>query len=321
MTSIEQRAEAVREFNRFYTRRIGALGHSHLGSSFSLTDVRVLYELAHRERPTASEIGDALGLDRGYLSRTLRAFKKRGLITTRTSTTDRRQVLLELSAAGRKAFAPLETKARDVIVDLLRPLGAAEQRQILDAMRTIRAAVDVAPEGADAAAPYLLRPHRPGDMGWIVHRHGVLYNAEYGWDERFEALVARVVADFIEKFDPAHEHCWVAERHGDIVGSIFIVKKSKSVAKLRLLYVEPSARGLGIGGRLVDEVIAFARNAGYKRIILWTQSDLISARKLYKSRGFELTGTEGHEMFGGPMTAETWELDLSSSCERSPLSS
>jgi GNAT superfamily N-acetyltransferase len=219
-------------------------------------------------------------------------------------------VHLELTAAGRKAFAPLDTKARDVIVDLLRPLGVAEQRRILAAMRTIRGALDTSPASADEPAPYQLRSHRPGDMGWIVHRHGVLYNEEYGWDERFEALVARVVAGFIEKFDAAYEHCWVAERHGDIVGSVFVVKKSKTVAKLRLLYVEPSARGLGIGGRLVDEVVAFARKVGYRRITLWTQSDLISARKIYKSRGFEMTGAEGHEMFGSTSTAETWELAL-----------
>ncbi len=308
MASIEQRAEGVRDFNRFYTRRIGALGHSHLGSAFSLTEARVLYELAHRDRPTASEIGESLGLDRGYLSRTLRTFKKRGLISTRPSTTDRRQIHLELTPAGRRAFAPLDAGARDIIVELLEPLGVNEQRNVLDAMRTIRGAFDASDVATEPA--YALRQHRPGDMGWIVHRHGVLYHEEYGWDERFEALVARVVADFVDQFDPSRERCWVAERRGEIVGSVFVAKKSKTVAKLRLLYVEPSSRGLGIGGRLVDEVIAFARSVGYKRIMLWTQSDLTSARKIYKSRGFELTGTEGHELFGSPLTAETWELSL-----------
>src|SRR3954467_14564558 len=191
MASMEQRAEAVRDFNRFYTRRIGALGHNHLGSAFSLTEARVLYELAHRDRPTASEIGESLGLDRGYLSRTLRSFKKRGLVSTRPSTRDRRQIHLELTPAGRRAFAPLDAGAREVIVDLLEPLGAGEQRTVLDAMRTIRGALDTS-SAAGAEPAYELRQHRPGDMGWIVHRHGVLYHEEYGWDERFEALVARV---------------------------------------------------------------------------------------------------------------------------------
>jgi DNA-binding MarR family transcriptional regulator/GNAT superfamily N-acetyltransferase len=296
--------DSVRDFNRFYTRRIGVLGNSHLGSEFSLTDVRVLYELAHRDKPTASEIGDALGLDRGYLSRTLRAFKKRGLIATTTSKTDRRRTHLTLTAAGRKAFAPLDRKARALVAELLDPLSSAEQRRVRGAMDTIRAALgDAVP-----AEPFTLRPHKPGDMGWIIHRHGVLYSQEYGWDARFEALVARVVADFVEKLDVDRERCWIAERRGEIVGSIFVVKKSKTVAKLRLLYVEPSARGLGIGERLVDEVIEFARTAGYRKIILWTQSDLKSARKIYAAKGFRLTGTEGHDLFGSPLTAETWEL-------------
>jgi DNA-binding MarR family transcriptional regulator/GNAT superfamily N-acetyltransferase len=309
MRELDQRAEIVRDFNRFYTRHVGALG-SHLGSEFSLTEARVLYELAHRDQPTASEIGDALGLDRGYLSRTLRAFKRRGLIKTEPSATDRRHTLLSITAAGRKAYAPLNKKARELVASALEPLSDGSQRQVLDAMRTIRAALDESAAARDRAEPYLLRHHRPGDMGWITHRHGVLYAQEYGWDERFEALVARVVADFVDQFDPAYERCWVAERHGEIVGSIFVVKKSKAVAKLRLLYVEPSARGLGIGARLVDEVIRFSRQVGYKKIVLWTQSDLTSARKIYKAKGFEKVAEEGHEMFGTTSIAETWEMTL-----------
>jgi DNA-binding MarR family transcriptional regulator/GNAT superfamily N-acetyltransferase len=300
--------DSIRDFNRFYTRRIGALGSSHLGSPFSLTDVRVLYELANRDRPTASEIGEALGLDRGYLSRTLRAFKKRGLVKTETSPTDRRRAHLVLTAAGRKAFAPLDRKARASVAEVVEPLSPVDQRRLLEAMRTIRSALGDAGSESDRAKPYVLRPHKPGDMGWIVHRHGTLYAEEYGWDERFEALVARVVADFIEKLDAKRERCWIAERDGQIVGSIFLVQKSKTVAKLRLLYVEPSARGLGIGAHLVDAVIAFAREVGYKKIILWTQSNLKSARKIYKAKGFELVGEEGHDMFGSPLVAETWEL-------------
>jgi DNA-binding MarR family transcriptional regulator/GNAT superfamily N-acetyltransferase len=309
MHELDVRAETVRDFNRFYTRHVGALG-SHLGSEFSLTEARVLYELAHRGNPTATEIGDALGLDRGYLSRTLRSFKRRGLVKTIPSTSDRRQTHLAITATGRKAFAPLDKKARALVASVLEPLSDGSQRRVLDAMRTIRAALGDAVSSKERGEPYVIRHHRPGDMGWITHRHGVLYAQEYGWDERFEALVARVVADFIDNFDPARERCWVAERHGEIVGSIFVVKKSKTVAKLRLLYVEPSARGLGIGGRLVDEVIRFSRQVGYKKIMLWTQTDLTAARKIYKSRGFDKTAEEGHEMFGSKSIAETWEIVL-----------
>jgi DNA-binding MarR family transcriptional regulator/GNAT superfamily N-acetyltransferase len=309
MPHIHERAEAVREFNRFYTRRIGALG-GHLGTAFSLTEARVLYELAHREQPTASEIAEALDLDRGYLSRLLRAFKKRGLIQTKVSRDDRRQTLLRITAAGRRAFAPLDSGARAGIVEMLEPLSAAQQQRVLDAMRDIHSAF-----GEPEAAPlsdksYTLRDHRPGDMGWIVHRHGVLYFQEYGWDERFEAIVARVVADFIDNFDPARERCWIAERNGEIVGSIFVVVKTKTVAKLRLLLVEPSARGLGIGSRLVDEVINFARAADFKKIELWTHPELISARKIYKAAGFELISEDTHHLFGKPMLAETWAMKL-----------
>jgi DNA-binding MarR family transcriptional regulator/GNAT superfamily N-acetyltransferase len=309
MPHIHERAEAVRAFNRFYTRRIGALG-GHLGTAFSLTEARVLYELVHRDEPTASEIAEALDLDRGYLSRLLRAFKKRGLIQTKVSPDDRRQTLLRITAAGRRAFAPLDSGARAGIVEMLEPLSAAQQQRVLDAMRDIHSAFGE----PDAASPpdksYTLRDHRPGDMGWIVHRHGVLYFQEYGWDERFEAIVARVVADFIDNFNPDREHCWIAERNGEIVGSIFVVVKSKTVAKLRLLLVEPSARGLGIGSRLVDEVIQFARAADFKKIELWTHPELISARKIYKAAGFELISEDTHHLFGKPMLAETWAMKL-----------
>lgn len=310
MREIEQRAEAVRDFNRFYTRRIGALGEGHLDSPFSLTEVRVLFELANRRDPTASEIAETLGLDRGYLSRTLRSFQKRGLVTTKSGRRDRRRALLRLTPAGKRAFAPLDARAREEIVAMLEPLPAADQQRILDAMRAIRTSLDGRAASADATAPCTLRTHRPGDMGWVVHRHGVLYFQEFGWDERFEAIVAHVAADFIDHFDPARERCWIAERNGEIAGSIFIVAKSKSVAKLRLLLVEPSARGLGIGSRLVDEVVQFARHVGYKKITLWTQRELTSARKIYKAAGFDLVAEETHQLFGQPLTAETWEMRL-----------
>jgi DNA-binding MarR family transcriptional regulator/GNAT superfamily N-acetyltransferase len=312
--AITQRADAVRQFNRFYTRRIGALGNAHLGSEFSLTDMRVLYELAHRDRPTASEIGEALGLDRGYLSRTLRAFQKRGLVQA-THGDDRRRRHLTLTEAGKKAFAPLERGARADVVGMLEPLTDEQQQLVLAAMQTIRESLgdSAAPASTPittGAADYSLRTHRPGDMGMIVHRHGVIYAKEFGYDERFEALVAKVVAGFIENLQPKRERCWIAERDGRFLGSVMVVQKNKSTAKLRLLLVEPDARGIGLGRRLVDEVIRFARRTGYKRLQLWTQSELTAARNIYRAAGFEIVGTEGHESFGKKLNAEVWELAL-----------
>lgn len=308
MQPIEQRANAVRDFNRFYTRRIGALGAGHLGSAFSLTDVRVLYELAHRDTPSASELAQTLDLDKGYLSRTLRRFRRLGLVDSTAHEGDRRRKGLRLTRKGIRAFAPLDKKACDEIVGMLAPLPAGEQRRIVDAMCTIRGSLE--PKAREDRPAYILRPHQPGDMGWVVHRHGALYTQEYGWNDRFEALVARIVAEFLEHFDPARERCWIAERNGEIVGSIFVVAKSKTVAKLRLLLVEPSARGLGIGSRLVHEVVEFARRVGYRKIVLWTQRELTPARRIYKAAGFRLVSTEVHEMFGMPLRAETWEMRL-----------
>lgn len=313
-TPIEQRADDVRQFNRFYTRRIGALGNAHLGSEFSLTEMRVLYELAHRDRPTASEIGDALGLDRGYLSRTLRTFQKRGLVHA-VHGDDRRRRHLTLTDAGKKAFGPLERGARADVVGMLEPLNDEQQHRVLAAMRTIRAslgdpAVAVASATGTAASDFTLRTHRPGDIGMIVHRHGVIYGKEFGYDERFEALVAKVVAGFIENFKPKRERCWIAERDGRFLGSVMVVEKKKSIAQLRLLIVEPDARGMGIGRRLVGEVIRFAKKAGYKRVQLWTQTELTAARNIYRAAGFKIIGTEGHESFGKKLNAEIWELEL-----------
>lgn len=306
----------MRAFNRFYTRRIGALGGGHLGSGFSLTEVRVLYELAHREAPTAGEIAGALGLDKAFMSRMVRAFKARGLLHAAPAADDARRKTLALTAKGRRAFAPLDDGAREEIVRMLQPLGAGQQARLLDAMRVIRETLGDPDAPGDRSQPFVLRQHRPGDMGWVVHRHGVLYAEEYGWDERFEALVAGVVSQFIKSFDPERERCWIAERDGEIVGSIFCVakneprKKNKTTAQLRLLLVEPSARGLGIGARLVDEVIRFARQVGYERLELWTQRNLTSARRIYRAAGFEIEGTEGHEYFGVPLRAESWAMAL-----------
>jgi DNA-binding MarR family transcriptional regulator/GNAT superfamily N-acetyltransferase len=309
MPETDPRAATVREFNRYYTRRIGALG-GHLGSDFSITEARVLYELAHRENPAASEIADDLDLDRGYLSRLLRSFKKRGLISTSVSKDDRRVTHLRLTAAGKRAFAPLDKRADADVTEMLDKLSPTQQQRVVGAMSDIRSLL--APDEKAATSKYTIRSHQPGDMGWITYRHGVLYWKEYGWDERFEAIVARVVADFIDNYDAEREHCWVAERNGEIVGSVFVVSKSKTVAKLRLLLVEPSARGLGIGSRLVDEVIGFARKVGYKRIELWTHPELVSARKIYKAAGFELIAEETHQLFGKPLRAETWAMQLDS---------
>jgi DNA-binding MarR family transcriptional regulator/GNAT superfamily N-acetyltransferase len=309
MRQIDSHADQVREFNRFYTARIGALGDSYGDSNFSLTEVRVLYETAHREDATATEIAGALELDPGYLSRMLASFRKRGLITARPDENDRRHSRLHLTAAGRRAFAPLDRQARDAVVALLQPLGDAERTRVLDAMSTIRRTLD---RETNSAQTYTLREHRPGDIGWIVHRHGALYAEEYGYDERFEALVAEIVARFVQKLDRKRERCWIAERDGQIVGTIFVVAKSKTTAQLRLLLVEPSARGLGLGSRLIDEVVRFSRKAGYKRIDLWTQSELTAARRLYEAAGFVCLSKERHKMFGKPTTAEYWRLELGS---------
>ncbi len=302
------RIAAVRRFNRFYTQHIGILADKILDSPFSLTELRVLYELAHRRAPTASDIGGGLGVDAGYLSRILTRFRARGFVARRRSPADRRRTLLSLTARGRAAFAPLEARQQRQVGDMLARVSEPDQRRLVGAMQTIEQAL-----GSRAGAPgaYVLRPHQPGDMGWVVHRHGRLYAQEYGYDARFEALVARIVADFVDRFDPARERCWIAERDGETVGSVFLVQKSKTVAKLRLLLVEPSARGLGLGARLVHECVRFARQCGYRRITLWTQSELDAARHLYEHAGFRRTAKEKHHSFGKDLVAETWELALS----------
>jgi len=298
---------AVRRFNRFYTRKIGVLQEGHLESPFSLTEVRVLYELAHRDGPTASELARELGLDTGYLSRLVRSFEKRGFVEKRRSTNDARQTHLALTDAGRVAFTALDHRSTDEIAAMVARVSPDDRRRLTDAMRTIERLLG-AP--AEAKQPYLLRTHQPGDIGWVVYRHGVLYAREYGWDERFEALVAQIVAEFVQNFDPRRERCWIAEQDDERVGSVFLVKKSDTVAKLRLLLVEPRARGLGIGHRLVDECIRFARQARYERMTLWTNSVLHAARRIYEAAGFRLVNEEPHEMFGPASVGQNWELEL-----------
>jgi DNA-binding MarR family transcriptional regulator/GNAT superfamily N-acetyltransferase len=300
-----ERVEAARRFNRFYTRQIGALEETLLQSPFSLVQARVIYELAHADSPTATRLGTALGLDPGYLSRILGAFEKRGLVARAPSASDGRQNLLTLTEAGRAAFATLDGRSRDAVGAMLAKLPAADQRRVVTAMRTIEQFLGGVP--CDGTA-YLLRPHRPGDMGWIVQRHGSVYAEEFGFDETFEALVAEIAAGFIRHYDPRLERCWMAERNGEAVGGVLLVKHSNTVAKLRLLLVDPSARGLGIGPRLVKEAVGFARHAGYRKVTLWTQNILRAARSIYGAAGFRLVREEPHRSFGHDLVGEVWEL-------------
>ncbi len=305
---LDQRVAAVRRFNRFYTKQIGVLHEGLLKSRFSLTEVRVLYELAHRQAPTAVELRKELALDAGYLSRILAKFEGRGYLKRQVSKRDGRQSLLRLTPAGRRVFAPLDKRASEEVGPMLRALSEADQRRLVAALHTVERLLGGSRERQ--RPPILLRPPEPGDMGWVVHRHGALYAQEYGWDERFEALVAEIVAKFLTEFNPKRERCWIAEQEGEIVGSVFIVRLSDEVAKLRLLYVEPSARGQGLGKRLVEECIRFSRRVGYRKIVLWTNDVLAAARHLYEQTGFKLVRTESHASFGKPLVGETWGLDL-----------
>jgi len=302
-----RRIEAVRRFNRFYTQQIGVLQERLLKSPFSLAEGRLIYELAHREKTTATELRTQLGLDAGYLSRLLQGLKNRGLIDRQVSRADGRQNLLSLNERGKKAFATIHVRSRNEIGGMLNPLSPADQIRLVKAMDTIEELLAARPE---QRTPYLLRPLQPGDMGWVVHRHGVIYSEEYRWDEQFEGLVAGIVSKFIQKYDPKKERCWIAEKDGENVGSVFLVKKSERIAKLRLLLVDSKARGLGIGSRLVDECVRFARQAGYRKIVLWTNHVLLAARHIYEKAGFRMVHEESHHSFGHDLIGETWELVL-----------
>ena len=301
--------KAVRRFNRFFTRRVGVLD-PYLGSDLSLTDVRVLYELAHRDAPVASELARELGLDAGYLSRILRRFEAADWIRRNASERDARQSVLTLTPAGRDAFEPLQQRSRDEAAALLAPLPSARRQEVVDAMQRIEALLK--PANAPALPPKmaLLRDPAPGDIGWVVQQHGEIYWREYGWDSRFEALVADIAAQFVRKFQPEWERCWIAELEGERVGAVFVVRKSATTAQLRMLILSPKARGLGLGARLTDECIAFARAKGYKKMVLWTNSCLTAARGIYAQRGFTLVKSEPYEGFGQGLVGETWELKL-----------
>lgn len=305
-TRSPERIEAIRSFNRFYTRRIGVLQEGLLRTPFSLTEARVIYELAQRGQTTATRLGRELDLDAGYLSRLLGGLQKQGLIDKQPSEQDGRQYLVSMTKKGMRVFGELDATSRNEIEAMLAGLSEADQARLLGAMQTITSLLG----GGRNDAPYVLRTHRAGDMGWVVRQHGLLYNHEYGWTEEFEALVAELVARFIRNYRPDHERCWIAERDGEPVGCVFLVRKSQRVARLRMLLVDPKARGSGLGKHLVRECTRFARQAGYRKIVLWTNSVLDAARHIYEREGYRLTNEDPHHSFGHDLVGQNWELEL-----------
>ncbi len=302
----EAAVAAVRRFNRFYTKKIGVLREGLLDSPYTLAEARVLYELAQLDRTTAGVLGRLLDLDGGYLSRILTRLARAGLVTRRRSAEDARRSLLTLTAKGRKAYTMLDSRSRREIGAVLRELGPSQSARLLAGVDVVGAALGAPERGTEI----ILRPHKPGDMGWVIARHGALYAREYGWDIEFEAFVAEIAAKFIRDFDPATERSWIAERSGEIVGCVFLVRQSARVAKLRMLIVDPSARGLGLGDRLVAACIEAARALGYRKLTLWTNDVLTAARRIYEKAGFVLMKSERHTSFGKKLVGEFWELDL-----------
>ncbi|MEO6918701.1 MAG: bifunctional helix-turn-helix transcriptional regulator/GNAT family N-acetyltransferase [Collimonas sp.] len=301
---LRDRAIMVRRFNRFYTDKIGVLQEHLLDSAFSLTELRILYELAHRSTLTATDLARELSLNPGYLSRVISGFEKKGLLERARSEADGRVVQLRLTELGRATFTPLDDASQREVTAMLERLSVPEQHQLVDAMQQIESLL------GQPRSSYLLRDPRPGDMGWVVHRHAVLYAQDYGWNADFEALVADIVANYIRDFDSRAERCWIAEKDGKVAGSVFVVRHDDTTAKLRMLYVEPGARGMGIGRRLVEECLDFAKFAGYKRMLLWTNSILTGARDIYTKAGFDKIAEEPHHSFGKDLIGETWARDL-----------
>src|SRR5215212_9100176 len=291
---LEARIAAVRRFSRFYTRQLGLLQESLVHTRFSLSEARVLYELAHRGSVTASELAAELDLDHGYLSRILRRFAEDGLLAKRRAPDDARQSLITITAKGRKAFAPLNKGSHDQVGAMLQQLSSADQSRVVGAMNTVETLLGASSQSSPSVPAIILRTHQPGDMGWVTSAHGALYAQEYGWNIEFEALVAKITAEFIENFDSKRERCWIAELDGERVGSVFVVRKNNDVAKLRLLIVDPRARGLKLGTKLVAECLRFAKTAGYSSMTLWTQSNLTAARSIYQRAGFKLMAEEPH---------------------------
>src|ERR1700737_1858563 len=311
MDELDDRVAIVRRFSRFYTRKIGVLHEGLLGSPLSLTEGRVIWELAQRAQATASQLAAELALDAGYLSRILAGFDGRGLIDRRPSEHDGRQLIIALSEAGQALYAAIDARSRGAVAAMLGELDTADQVRLVAALEVAEHLL--ARDRKPAGPAYILRPPEPGDLGWIIHRHGALYAEEYGLDQTFEALVARIAAGFIENFDPDRERCWIAECQGAVAGAVLLVKESEEIAKLRLLYVEPRARGLGIGSRLVAECIRFARQRRYRQITLWTNDVLVSARHIYQAAGFRLVREEPHRSFGRDLVGQFWELPLTPS--------
>ncbi len=306
----ESRIAAVRRFNRYYTRQIGVLRKTFLDSPYSLGEARVLYEIASQRAPTASEIARRLDLDAGYLSRVLRNFERRGLIRRRTSPKDGRQSHLTLTPRGRKSFMPLDARSQRATAAMLERLVSADQARLVAAMATIETLLGKQNQAPAPQRNYVLRVPRPGDFGWIVKRNAELYAQDYGWVAPFEGVCAQIVADFVNKFDESRERCWIAELDGENVGAVMLANDGDGVARVRLLLVEPKARGLGIGARLIDELIRFARGAGYRKITLWTHSVLTAARHIYQKAGFKLMRCEEHQSWGRPVVSEHWDLEL-----------
>jgi DNA-binding MarR family transcriptional regulator/N-acetylglutamate synthase-like GNAT family acetyltransferase len=298
--------DTVRRFNRFYTRRIGALQQGYMGSAFSLPQARVLYEIGQRGEATASELGAELDLDLGYLSRLLQNLRRQGVVQGAAAKEDARRVRLSLTAKGRKAYQLLDLRSRDLVAGMLGKLAAPDQSRLVGALQTVESVLE-----KKGDPRIVLRDHRPGDMGWVVERHAALYHEQDGWGAPFEALVAGIVRDFLQNLDPQRERCWIAERAGERVGCVFVVRQGATTAKLRLLIVEPSARGTGLGRRLVEECIAFARAKGYKKLVLWTHANLAAARAIYRKTGFrKLPKTDVHQTFGPKAVSEYWALAL-----------
>jgi DNA-binding MarR family transcriptional regulator/GNAT superfamily N-acetyltransferase len=301
--------DIIRSFNRRYTRQLGLLDNGLLGSEFTLTEARVLYELANCEDSTATQIAGELGLDLGYMSRLIKKFGRRRYIKRNRSPVDARQSRLQLTERGRAAFDPLDRAARLQIAEMIAPMTPEQRSLLLSAMLSVQRLLEVGAEES-RGEPYAIRPLKVGDIGWITHRQGILYSQEFGWDATYEAMVADILAGFVKNFDSKMERGWVAERAGGIIGSVFLVRASADLAKLRLLYVEPTARGLGVGKRLVQECIDFARLNGYKTLTLWTNDVLASARRIYQAAGFQLTKEERHHSFGKDLVGQTWDLAL-----------
>ncbi len=296
---------AVRRFNRFYTGAIGVLDRGYLGTSYTLAEGRVLYEIANGDGVTAKRIGQITGLDAGYLSRIVGRFRRDGVVARERCASDRRSAILRLTAQGQAVFAPFDRKSVELVEGLIGGLSGPAQQRLTSAMVQVEQLL-IAP----SLDPVTLRPPQPGDMGWVTERHAILYGREYGWGAGIESLTARIVADFLDRPDLAHARCWIAERGGERLGSIFLVDDGDGVGRLRLLMVEPSARGLKLGRRLVDECIAFAREAGYREVVLWTHAVLTAARAIYAATGFKLEETWVHDDFGAPEVGETWRLTL-----------